>query len=167
MNLQMKAGKNKKPRLPNYLAPDASKLFVATDGEFRATVTGRPMAFKRPGFGPWNGKRYNCNKQDQGDFVAALDELYTVHALRKSTFGAGEELEATIIFYMPPPKKAGKITGRTDLDNLAKFVLDAVQKGAIVTDDAQVTRLILEKKFGTEQKGATSITIRKRAIEIE
>lgn len=45
---------------------------------------------------------------------------------------------------------------RPDVDNLAKSVLDAI--GPILGDDAQVSRLVVEKSYGTEARTTVRIT---------
>lgn len=45
---------------------------------------------------------------------------------------------------------------RPDVDNLAKAVLDAI--GPILGDDTQVSRLVVEKSFGTEARTTVRIT---------
>jgi Holliday junction resolvase RusA-like endonuclease len=159
---------NKKQKRSHYSEPVDDSKCLSTDGEFGATVVGRPLPFKRPGFGPNNRKRYNPNKTDQEAFVAVLETILSKHHLKKK-FKEDQELEATIVFRMPEPKtKAGKITGRPDLDNLTKFVLDALQKGQFLSDDSQITRLVLEKRFDTNfTGGATSLLVRKRPIDID
>lgn len=45
---------------------------------------------------------------------------------------------------------------RPDVDNLAKSVLDSI--GPIIGDDAQVSRLVVEKSYGTEGRTTVRIT---------
>lgn len=45
---------------------------------------------------------------------------------------------------------------RPDVDNLAKAVLDAI--GPILGDDTQVSRLVVEKTYGTEARTTVRIT---------
>ena len=45
---------------------------------------------------------------------------------------------------------------RPDVDNLAKSVLDAI--GPILGDDTQVSRLVVEKSYGTEARTTVRIT---------
>jgi Holliday junction resolvase RusA-like endonuclease len=45
---------------------------------------------------------------------------------------------------------------RPDVDNLAKAVLDAI--GPILGDDTQVSRLVVEKSYGTEARTTVRIT---------
>jgi Holliday junction resolvase RusA-like endonuclease len=45
---------------------------------------------------------------------------------------------------------------RPDVDNVAKAVLDAI--GPILGDDAQVSRLVVEKSYGTEARTTVRIT---------
>lgn len=60
-------------------------------------------------------------------------------------------------FYLPRPKKeAGDVpTGKPDLDNLAKAVLDCLTDDGWWSDDAVVTDLVVRKHYGTP--GATII----------
>ena len=42
-------------------------------------------------------------------------------------------------------------TKKPDIDNIAKIILDALNKLAF-KDDNQITKLEIEKKYGTEEK---------------
>jgi Holliday junction resolvase RusA-like endonuclease len=120
---------------------------------------------KRPARGR-NGNTYNPSKKDQ-KILNRLLLLQWAQRTNPNTEGVAE-LHAEIKFCFP--KKASKIKAVSppDLDNLAKFVLDAVGK-LFYDDDAQISRLVLEKGFSDAYggKGFTSACFANRVIDIE
>jgi len=69
-------------------------------------------------------------------------------------------LHADIIFYMPLPKCSKKTAerlegshncGKTDLDNLCKFIFD-VANGLLYKDDSQVASICCKKLYGNEPR---------------
>ena len=92
------------------------------------------------------------------------------HAIQMAAIDAGLRNEAgpvavviDCVFARPKShmtKKGVKATApalpRPDVDNLAKSVLDSI--GPIIGDDAQVSRLVVEKSYGTEARTTVRIT---------
>ena len=110
----------------------------------------------------------------RGGFARAyVPSTHPVHAYRQSIAAAargaglgetGEPLNVVIDAVFGRPKshmnKSGvKATAprlpRPDVDNLGKAVLDALQD--VIGDDTMVSRLVVEKSFGTE--GRTTVRI--------
>lgn len=110
----------------------------------------------------------------RGGFARAyVPSTHPVHAYRKSIAAAargaglgetGEPLNVVIDAVFGRPKshlnKSGiKATAprlpRPDVDNLGKAVLDALQD--VIGDDTMVSRLVVEKSYGTE--GRTTVRI--------
>ena len=105
---------------------------------------------------------------------AYVPKTHAVHAYRKAVAQAakaagcdphGEPVNVVIDFVFARPKshlrKSGLRAGapvlpRPDLDNCAKGVLDSLN-GVAWHDDSQVSRLVLEKSYGTE--GRTTVRI--------
>ena len=105
---------------------------------------------------------------------AYVPKTHAVHAYRQAVALAakaagcepgGEPVNVVIDFVFARPKshlrKAGLRKGapvlpRCDLDNMAKAVLDALN-GVAWVDDSQVSRLVIEKSYGTD--GRTTVRI--------
>lgn len=87
---------------------------------------------------------------DGSEWVRDLEEVHGVD----DVVAADKELTVQIIFFMDK----GTLTKRStkDLDNMTKPTLDAMQK-ALNFDDAQITKLQLEKRISTQK--ALSIQI--------
>ncbi len=110
-----------------------------------------------------------------GGFARAyVPKDHPIHAYRQAVAQAakaagcephGEPVNVVIDFVFARPKshlrKSGLRAGapvlpRADLDNCAKGVLDSLN-GVAWDDDSQVSRLVLEKSYGTE--GRTTVRI--------
>ena len=56
-------------------------------------------------------------------------------------------------------------TAFADVDNMSKFVLDALQgRDKLLKNDAQISKIVAEKKFGPED--STMVCIRKRIVDL-
>jgi len=128
------------------------------------TIPGIPKPQKRHKFG--RGFVYDPSKKDKKEFSLLAKE-----------FAPKQPLEGDIIvqvwFYMPRPKnhcRTGKFSGilkdgaptwhskRPDIDNLLKFVMDALQIGEIFyKDDANICFVQAGKQYATEPR--TEITL--------
>jgi Holliday junction resolvase RusA-like endonuclease len=72
---------------------------------------------------------------------------------------------ASLHYGLPPPKKSGKITSPPDLDNLIKFVLDALN-GKLYADDSQIVRFRnVDKNFDDSNGGAGFTVVHLSVIE--
>jgi Holliday junction resolvase RusA-like endonuclease len=105
---------------------------------------------------------------------AYVPKTHAVHAYRQAVAQAAkaagceshpEPVNVVIDFVFARPKSHCRKTGlragapvlpRADLDNCAKGVLDSLN-GIAWDDDSQVSRLVLEKTYGTE--GRTTVRI--------
>jgi Holliday junction resolvase RusA-like endonuclease len=120
------------------------------------TVRGEPKALKRHRTFFKNGVRINVDpsKGDKADFIAQIIQ----NAPKDQIRGA---IEINMAFYFLRPKShfgTGKNTERIkesapayktttpDLDNLIKFVLDAMN-GIVFYDDSQITSLTAGKYY--------------------
>lgn len=132
--------------------------FFASRNRFAATIYGPPRPYKRPGYGTANGKRYNPNKPDQLGFVKALRELYK-HDAATSYFGSSE-LQITVVFCL---------SRNSDIDNLLKYLLDALQLAKMYDNDMQVTKISAEKQsvHDATDVARTYFILEKRVIEID
>jgi Holliday junction resolvase RusA-like endonuclease len=129
-------------------------------------VKGNPKALKRHRTFVKNGIRINTDpsKGDKADFIAQIIQ----NAPKEPIRGA---ISITMTFYFARPrshygtgKNADKIklsapdekTTKPDLDNLIKFVLDAMN-GIVFLDDSQITHIEADKNYGEGQ--GTFITV--------
>lgn len=146
----------------------------------RFEIKEKPEAQPRPGTSAM-GRRYN----PKSALIKKLrDHLWTVaQQFREpnvSLFGKGMMLIVTLTFFLPRPrahlKKNGQILTlrrpiresfpmafvkrRIDVDNLSKFILDAMN-GPMYVDDMQVVRLVATKMYDDEGdcNGRTSVSI--------
>ncbi len=105
---------------------------------------------------------------------AYVPKDYAIHAYRQAIAVAareagltatGEPLNVVIDAVFARPKSHLRKAGvrpdapalpRPDVDNIAKAVLDAI--GPIVGDDTQVSRLVVEKTYGTEARTTVRIS---------
>lgn len=123
---------------------------------YRFTVKGDPKALKRHRTFFKNGARINVDpsKGDKADFIAQIIQNTPKEPIRgaigvnvgfyflrpKSHFGTGKNAER--IKENAPIYK----TTKPDLDNLIKFVLDAMN-GIVFFDDSQITSLTAGKYY--------------------
>lgn len=133
----------------------------------RFIVPGEPKGKARP--------RVFTNKEGKSQAVTPQDTLSYENLVRwvfTNTMEARKlqgEIEAKIVAMYPIPKNMtkknrqlideGKLhpTKKPDLDNVAKIILDSLNKIAF-DDDSQVIRLIVEKHFSDEPR--VEVTLR-------
>lgn len=133
--------------------------FMANSYQFAATIYGHPRPYKRPGYGVANGRRYNPNNADQVGFIKALETLYKQDTAT-SYFGS-VEVQITVLFYVSKKKNA-------DIDNLLKFLLDALQKARLYDNDIQISKVLAERRsVQDEDLARTYFIVEKRIIEID
>ena len=145
---------------------DVENEFNSSSDGFMLTIHGKPAPKKR--YNPI--RRYNPSKAAQDQFAFQAKHLFGLHGVELSTVNFGEaELEASFKFYLPRPKKSGKITQPPDVDNLVKFVQDAFEKNFYV-NDSQFTKIAAEKNYDASpgnSVGYTIISIAKRVVSVE
>jgi Holliday junction resolvase RusA-like endonuclease len=115
-------------------------------------IPGKPIAWKRA---RRNGKRYFHEKphQDERARVQALfvDVECIDHPL-VVVIAATYALPKAYHRVRQPGKSRPKMS-RPDVDNIAKFYLDALN-GVLFEDDAQVVKLVASKRFGAQDEPA-------------
>lgn len=132
-------------------------------------IDGKPKSWKRPGIRYHSGGRarvYNPCKAGQRAWIAVVKGLLQSENRQGYAFNQNVELEVDILFQFER-STGGKITSQAcaDLDNLSKFVLDALQgPDGLVPNDAQISRLVSEKRFG--DAAFTMVSLRKRLIDL-
>lgn len=111
----------------------------------RFTVPGTPVSKERPRKGK-GGRMYTPAKT-----VAAEQQIeWLCKSAMKGARPLDGPVEVNLAFVVPDRRVR-------DLDNMAKTVLDAMNKLAY-TDDSQIIRLTAEKRIGTTP--GTEITVR-------
>lgn len=133
----------------------------------RFTVPGEPKGKARPRvFTNKAGRSQAITPQDTLSYENLVRWVFTNTMESKKLQG---EIEAKIVAMYPIPKSMtkknrqlideGKLhpTKKPDLDNVAKIILDSLNKIAF-DDDSQVIRLIVEKHFSDEPR--VEVTLR-------
>lgn len=133
----------------------------------RFIVPGEPKGKARPRVFTNNaGKSQAITPQDTLSYENLVRWVFTNTMESKKLQG---EIEAKIVAMYPIPKsmtkknrqlvEEGKLhpTKKPDLDNVAKIILDSLNKIAF-DDDSQVIRLIVEKHFSNEPR--VEVTLR-------
>ncbi|MBR2132024.1 MAG: RusA family crossover junction endodeoxyribonuclease [Oscillospiraceae bacterium] len=122
----------------------------------RYTIPGKPKGKSRPRFG--KGSVYTDEKTK--DYERLSKALYK-KASKGITFPQGTPVRVDITACFPVPSKANKKLRqemesgarlpmlRPDTDNIAKIILDSLNKTAYL-DDAQVVETHVQKKYSKE-----------------
>lgn len=134
----------------------------------RFTVPGEPKGKARPRVFNQDGKSHAVTPQDTLNYESLVKWVFTNTMEARKLQG---EIEAKIVAMYPIPKAMtkknrqlideGKLhpTKKPDLDNVAKIILDSLNKVAF-DDDSQVTRLIVEKHFSDNPRVEVTLTER-------
>lgn len=122
-------------------------------------VIGKIVGKERPRVNMNTGMVYTPNKTKDYEFL-----IQQSFKLNNPKFNMMHERVAIeIIAYMSIPKNTSKVktqamlenkispTKKPDIDNIAKSVLDALNKFAF-KDDNQVSKIMVEKRFGETEK---------------
>lgn len=156
------------------------KLFVSSaPAAFAFELPGKPEAQPRPG---GSCRRYNPKKQlmlRARDKISALAGPLSTHAGGDDNplFPRPGHLAVELVFHMPRPRKHMSSTGqllekirdrfhfafprpKVDVDNLAKFILDAMT-GPVYWDDSQIVELVILKMNDNEGscEGRTEVKV--------
>lgn len=159
-----RTNKAKKPKKPPQFAISEQDPFEICDDAITFCIRGKPLPQSRDRMG-WNGTRYNPSKRSQNGFGNVVMEACRTRAsndvLVSGTLFGDCKVEATVSFFFPTPKTTGKLQNTADIDNLLKFVFDALN-GVLYNDDGQVVRVVAEKSFCGARggNGYTCVTIK-------
>lgn len=121
--------------------------------EYNLVVNGEPNSLKRHRFS--KGKTYNPSKQDQITFADSLNW---------NSDPITSDMSIQLKFYFERPKshkkniaKQPKHPLKKDLDNLVKFVLDAMNK-VVFDDDKRVIQITASKEYVSSDNTSTART---------
>ena len=150
-------------------------VFLLIEQQLVLICPGTPKALARHRYKIGKGKKtmnsYNPSKDDQQAFINSVQG-------QLPNIPWTGPISIQINFFFPRPrdhyKKVGGVytsslkksapmqyTRRPDIDNLAKFVLDALNKLAF-EDDAQVVHLSATKQFADERGARTEVIVTKK-----
>ena len=132
-----------------------------TQQEGSFVIPGNPLPQKRhrSTFRGGKPRNYDPSAQDKKKFKAMVGELGVESALKG-------DISLNVTFYMPRPKKhyrTGKYarllkkdspfwhSTKPDIDNLVKFVMDALQ-GMLWSDDCKIVRLETSKIYSKKPR---------------
>ena len=119
----------------------------------RVVLAMEPVAASRPRVTRW-GTFY---AEPYKSFLAAAPEA--LYAMELPMLEG--PLAVQLVVVCTKPKTSKLDLPRQDIDNFAKSVLDALTKAGAWIDDAQVARLVVEKRFALKGEAAhTTIEIR-------
>ena len=120
-------------------------------------VLGKPCLFQRTGQGRF-GHRFDPIQIEKASFFNAIRNTFLLNHLPLITFGT-EAVELKVIFtfnqnYIP-----------NDLDNLVKFVMDALQDIRIYDNDVQVMNIKARKATGPV--AMTQIVVHRHVLVVD
>ena len=127
-----------------------------------------PVPKGRPRFHIQNGHVMTFTPRKTRTFESDIANIYVNQHGR--FYEKGTALELTVVFYMPIPKSVSKTmrnnmikdfvkhTKKSDLDNLIKALLDALN-GIAYADDAQIVKLSARKQYAETPRIELNISI--------
>ena len=122
-------------------------------------VEGKIVGKERPRVNMYTGMVYTPNKTKDYEFL--IQQSFKIQNPSFTMLEGRVSIE--IIAYMSIPKNTSKVktqamienkispTKKPDIDNIAKSVLDAMNK-FVFKDDNQVSKILIEKRFGEKEK---------------
>jgi Holliday junction resolvase RusA-like endonuclease len=122
---------------------------------FYGTIRLGPFSWQRPVHATTaNGRHYvyNPSRPDQQTFNAAVTAR-----LQPGWTPLTGPVEVLIDFVYADMDRRGQYGGPGDIDNLMKFVFDALN-GLLYNDDVQICRVVATKRFG--RMARTNLTVR-------
>jgi Holliday junction resolvase RusA-like endonuclease len=156
-------GRPRKRAKVTYFSVKEFASFTSTAEAVYFEVAGTPLLKKRAAYGR-NLQHYNPSKNAELDFVAVVERIFKEHVGAVPKFAAKSALAVRISFFFPykPPLDEGKIFATADIDNLCKFVMDALN-AVLYDDDRQIVELVATKAFDAENAhGRTTVAITKK-----
>ena len=147
-----KRGRPRKTPKKVLFLPIESSL-TATPTKIYFEVAGKPEPKKRAAYGR-SGHHYNPSKVAEQQFASAVARLCVDKLGSVPKFPAGSLLKVNVEFIFPRKQNQAdaQIVQMADVDNLCKFILDALN-GTLYDDDRQVVELSAKKGFDTFPNG--------------
>jgi Holliday junction resolvase RusA-like endonuclease len=140
----------------------ACALFKSTSTEIYFEVNGKPAPKQRAAFGR-NGNRYNPSKLEEQQFAEVVVSLCRRNVHSVPIFSSGVLLAVQITFYFPLKKDCASLCNEADIDNLCKFVFDALN-GILYADDRQIVEVTAAKRFDAISRTTVQITTELQSV---
>jgi Holliday junction resolvase RusA-like endonuclease len=151
-----KRGRPKKKKKPIFFSNSHASAFSYTTNRLYFEVAGRPVQKKRAARGR-NNNCYNPSQSEEREFASVVNDIFVEHLGRVPTFQRTSALTVDVRFLFPD--QGSSIFATADIDNLCKFVLDALS-GILYNDDRQIVTLKASKLFdSSHQFGCTMVDI--------
>lgn len=127
--------------------------------KYEFEVIGEVIGKERPRVNMYTGCVYTPGKTKDYEFL--IQQYFKMKYPNYQTLNGRIAIE--IIAYLKIPKSASKVktqemldnkvspTKKPDVDNIAKVILDAMNK-FVFKDDNQVAKISVEKRYGEEEK---------------
>ena len=127
--------------------------------KYEFEVIGEVIGKERPRVNMYTGSVYTPGKTKDYEFL--IQQYFKMKYPSYQTLEGRIAIE--IIAYLKIPKSASKVktqemldnkvspTKKPDVDNIAKVILDAMNK-FVFKDDNQVAKISVEKRYGEEEK---------------
>lgn len=122
-------------------------------------VPGKVIGKGRPRLNTYSGIVYTPTKTK--DYETLVEQYFLLKYPKFKVFEGRVKVSIIAYFAIPKVTKKSDInemldnnispTKKPDIDNIVKVVLDSMNKFAF-KDDNQITKLEIEKKYGTEEK---------------
>lgn len=129
-------------------------------------VAGRPQTKKRIAVGCKNNT-YNPSKPIEQEFAAVVVDQCNKNLVSLPRFSPSECLHVDVKFLFPPKQscKGNQLLQEADVDNLCKFVLDALNK-VLYADNRQIIGLTARKALDEpDSSGRIVVEVSKLAVE--
>lgn len=127
--------------------------------EYEFEVIGKIVGKERPRVNMYSGMVYTPTKTK--DYETLVQQYFKIKypSFTELTGRVGIDIVAYLSIPKSTPKKSvpdmldNKVspTKKPDIDNIAKSILDAMNK-FIIHDDNQVSKISIEKRYGEEEK---------------
>jgi Holliday junction resolvase RusA-like endonuclease len=151
-----KRGRPKKKKEPIFFSNSDASAFSYTTNRVYFEVAGRPLHKKRAARGK-NNNCYNPSRSEEKEFASVVKDIFVERLGRVPTFQRTLALTVDVRFLFPD--RGSSIFATADIDNLCKFVLDALN-GILYNDDRQIVTLNSSKLFdSSHQLGCTTVAI--------
>jgi Holliday junction resolvase RusA-like endonuclease len=151
-----KRGRPKKEKVAVFFPSRRASAFSYTTNAVYFEVNGRPVPKKRAAWGR-NNNCYNPSQSEEREFASVVNDTFVGRLGQVPSFHHTLALAIDVCFKFP--NQGTSIMATADIDNLCKFVLDALN-GVLYHDDRQIVTLKASKLFdSSHQLGCTTVSI--------